>query len=184
MQNDEAVVSISKARQERSQIMDSPIVSWSFVNDKMGQCKEAAAASRFLMHVGAKESEIDVLRYVPLIIHFYRLLAETCNLRVSKEDYRKLTMKEVVEKVSKEGVFSTLWEDFKECWRSVQEQGCNAQLEAEGKVAEINDETLFCEVIDSIIKTLRDGMGKLQDGIVAKLEAEFGKNKKRAHHFF
>lgn len=171
--------------------MDTPIFTYDFVNDKMAQSQESSAANGFLMFVGAKENEIGTLKYVPLIVHFYWLLAETCDLRVSKEDYFKLTMKEVVEKVDKEGQLCALWDKFKECWMrvkdSVHEQGCNAQIGAEGEIADISDETLLCSVMgvgsegtDSIIKTLRDGLGKLQDEFVEKFEAGFGN---KLNHF-
>lgn len=168
--------------------MNTPIIPWRFVNDKIGQIEEAKDLNSLLMYIGTKEEGLKVLRHVPLIIHFYWLLVEACNNRVSKEDTLKLTMKDFVESLGKESKLYSLWEDFKECWREVkeiiQEQGCTAQNRAENEVVDINDGTLLCAVIGTsdddyngggIIKALRDGMGKLQDEILVKINVRCGK---------
>lgn len=167
--------------------MASPIVSWSFVNDQMTLIEEAKDANDLLTLICSKEREIEALERVPQIIHFYWALVEMCDHRITKEDVLNLKTKGVIAKFDKEGKVSALWEDFKKCWRcvkdSVQEQGCNAQIGAENETVEIGDDELLSSVIGTdedkcsgIIKTIRDGMGRLQDGILDKVNTRCSKH--------
>lgn len=187
LQNDAALLNVTKNRQNYSLVMDTPIVSWTYVNDKMMNIEEAKEAYELLLEIGSKEGEIAVLSFVPLIIHFYYALVETCDFRLPREAASGITMKDVIAKYDKEGKLGAIWEEFKRNWaivkESTQEQGCNAQNRAENEIVEISDDTLLCDIIEiaddvpnGVIKTLRDGMGKLQDNTIEKIKTRCGKH--------
>ena len=181
-------------RQERSQVLDSPIVSWSFVNDQLTKVAEAKDANDLLSLIGSKEEELKVLEYVPLIVHFYWALSEACNFRVAEEDVFGLKVKDVISKYDKEGKVAAVWGEFRTCWEkvqgSIQEQGCNVQIGIENEVPIINDDTLIPGIIEisedrfgGIAKALKDGLGKLQDGIISKISTCCSKHGKITNSF-
>eukprot|EP00026_Physarum_polycephalum_P000006 Phypoly_transcript_00006.p1 GENE.Phypoly_transcript_00006~~Phypoly_transcript_00006.p1 ORF type:complete len:4090 (+),score=503.30 Phypoly_transcript_00006:465-12734(+) len=161
-----SIQEIFSVQNSQAQRFETPLVSFdvfhTYVADQIGLAKKGGAqangrmsALNLVSHFMRERNKLHVLKHLPTLAQFYKLLHSALAFRVTLEEAQELTIPTCLERFGLEMFIYKEWAEFKDAWKEIREaykedEGCPGQMLHrlfESELLAVDDSTLLTRML-------------------------------------